>query len=65
MWHPVAGHPIGIVSKCHRRATNNEQVCYDASAHQAIAECRKCSFQLGAAHQAVIGHAASKSRADR
>jgi hypothetical protein len=61
----VSGHPVGVVGERHRGAADDEQVRYDTSAYQPVAECRKGALELGPTKQAVIAHAASKSRAER
>jgi hypothetical protein len=61
----IPGHPVGVVGERHRGAADNEQVCYDTSAYQPVAECREGALEFGTTEQAVITHAASKSRAER
>jgi len=61
----ISGHPVGVVGERHRGAADDEQVRYDAAAHQPVAERREGTLEFGPTEQAVIAHAASKSRAER
>lgn len=61
----VSRHPISVVGERHRGTADDEQVSYDASTDQPVAERRECPLEFGSAQQAVIAHAASKSRAER
>jgi hypothetical protein len=69
MWNErgvhVSGHPVGVVGERHCGAADDEQVGYDASAYQPVAEGREGALEFGPTEQAVIAHAASKSRAER
>ena len=51
----------------HRGTANDEHVCYDAPAGQALPQCCEGSLDLCPAKEDVtrFGHAASRSLADR
>ena len=63
----VAGHAVGIVGQGHRGAAHDEDVRDDASAGKPFAEGGEGPFEFGPAEKDIarIGHAASRSRADR
>ena len=63
----ITSHAGGIVGQGHGGTADDEYVCNDAPAGQALAKRSKGSLDLCPAEQNVIwpGHAASRSLADR
>jgi hypothetical protein len=63
----ITSHARSIVSQSHGGAADDEYVCDDAPADQALPERGESPLDLGPAKQNVIrlGHAASRSLADR
>jgi hypothetical protein len=63
----ITSHASGVVSQGHRGTANDEHVCHDAPAGQALAKRREGSLDLCPAKEYVarLRHAASRSLADR
>jgi hypothetical protein len=63
----ITGDACGVVSQSHGSTADNEHVRNDAPARQTIAEGGESPFQLGPSQKDVagLGHAASKSLADK
>lgn len=63
----VAGHAGGIVSQCHRRPAEDEDVGDHAAPYKPIAEGGERPFDLRSVEEDTprFGHAASRSAAER
>ena len=61
----VACDSFSVVGERHRRTTDDEKVGHHTATYQAIPEIAQGSLEIGPPEESAVGHAASKSRAER
>ena len=61
----ITGHAVRVVGKRHGGPSNDEEVGNYSASNESVAEGGERSLKLAASKEAVVTHAASRSRAER